>query len=194
MTFRSALTTLLIAATALLIAAPGAMAAAGDKALADWRDDGVINGHYSLSELRAADARVSPQEREYFGWDAAYSDAVHRLSNPDAKPSPPPAVKPADTNGNGTIDPTEKAAAAKETQARQEKYKKELEGGDVTPSVEPRKHKDSAAAKGNDDDSGGSSWLLALLVIIPAAIIALGAWRMQKARKGKPDPDGRDFS
>jgi hypothetical protein len=195
MTFRSALTTLLLVATALLIAAPSAMAAAGDKALADWRDDGVINGTYSLSELRAADSRVSPTEREYFGWDAAYQDAIRRLNNPGEKPSPPPPVKPADSNGNGKIDAAEKAAAVKKTKARRAKYASELEHGEVATSAEPKKHKDAAAASGDDDDNGGSSWLLALLVIIPAAIIALGVWRMQQARKrGKPDPDGRDFS
>jgi hypothetical protein len=195
MTFRPALTTLLLVATALLIAAPSAMAAAGDKALADWRDDGVINGTYSLSELRAADARVSPTEREYFGWDAAYQDAIRRLNNPGEKPAPPPPVKPVDSNGNGTIDPSEKATAVKETKDRVKKYHKAL-GAAATPDVRPSKDKkkSAAAASGDDDDNGGSSWLLALLVIIPAAIIALGVWRMQRARKRNPDPDGRDFS
>src|SRR5688500_7618327 len=84
---------------ALLLPVASALASAED-VLADWRKEGTIDGTYTMSELRAADARITPQEREYLYWDEAYAEAVRRLRNPDA----PPTVPPRDFDDDGDID------------------------------------------------------------------------------------------
>lgn len=178
---------LLITMLTLLVAVPSA-AASSSSVLADWRDDGVINQNYKASDLRSADSQISSQEREYFNWDEQYSAALERATDPTKRddPPPPPVVKPKDSNGNGKIDPTEKAAAAKENAERREEYEDEVGpipagGDDDGPSGG-----DGPGGDGSDDgssntsskgDDGGVSWPLlgALAVIILVA--AVGVWR-----------------
>jgi hypothetical protein len=141
-----------------------------------------------VSDLRAADREISPQEREYFNWDEQYAAALRRATDPNAKndPPPPPVVKPTDSNGNGKIDPAEKQAAAKETAKLRKRYETALaspdgfddgDGGDSGGDGSGDDSDSSNSAVRSDDDGGGVSWpLLAVLgvVILGAAV---GVWR-----------------
>jgi len=171
--------------------------------------DGVIEGTYTLSELQAANRTVPAEQREYYGWDEAYSAAVRRLKNPDA---PPPKAVPVDSNRNGTIDPGEKQQAAKKTAQVQETFKKGgktgssttgADGVDGTTTNGTTTNGDDdpdtnvVVGKGDDDsgnggdDEGGTSWLLALLIVIPLAIIGFGVMRMKRAKGTKTPPASR---
>jgi hypothetical protein len=166
----------------LLVAAAGASAATPAEIHEDALD-GVIDGDFTLAQLRAADASVPAEQREYYGWEDAYADALRRQQNPDA----PPVVAPIDSNQDGQIDEKEKAVAV----AKTEKLKKRR-----TPTAETRDpnnvskddidDEETAAASSDDSDDGdddeGGSLLIWLFILVPLAIIAFGAWRMYRQR------------
>lgn len=204
MSHRHFLTCLLAAIVGCLVLAPGALGATAGQVLNDWREDGSIDGDYKLSELRAADQRINPQEREYTFWDEAYADAVSRINNPDAKPRKrPPTVPPRDFDNDGAIDADDLARANAETarlrakrraealaEARRKKAEEEAE---KLRAKERDDDNEPASSKSDDDDDDGLGWLALLLVLVPAAIIGVGVYRMQRARKaGRRDTADMD--
>jgi len=171
--------------------APRALAATAGQVLNDWREDGSIDGNYKLSELRAADQRINPQEREYTFWDDAYADAIRRLKNPDApRRERKPTVPPRDFDNDGAIDADDIARANAETarlrakrarEAREAARKKQQAKDDDVSAEEP--DDDLEPARSEDNDDSGLGWLALLLIVVPAAVIGFGAWRMQRTRK-----------
>jgi hypothetical protein len=186
-----------------LVAAQGASAAsASSDAILKDSSDGVIDGDYTLAQMREADRDVPASAREYYGWEDAYNDYLRRLADPDA----PAIAAPVDSNKNGTIDASEKATAVKKTKSEAKKSKAKKKNTKkavvVKKSTDDCKNDDDedcevvAAADddGSDDDSGGS-WLIWLIVGLPVLIVAIGAWRMARrgtkgASSGVSEPDG----
>lgn len=193
---------LLAALALLLVAAQGASAASSAQIHRD-AGDGVIDGNYTIAELRAADRTAPAELREYFGWDDAYQDALRRKANPDA----PPTVAPVDSDRDGKIEPEERAAAAEKTKEVRAKAKKKQaaaasecaddEEAPECPDSEADECDDEAdedecvdadedvvnAADSDDGDDSGSA-LIWLIVGLPVLVVAVGAWRMQRRRKG----------
>jgi hypothetical protein len=176
----------------LLVAAQGASAASTAQIHQDARD-GYIDGDYTLAELRAANGAATAVMREYYGWDDIYQDALRRKANPEA----PPVAVPVDEDGNGSIDPEEKAAAAVKTKQLQEKTPIKApvsegpeveacdEGADEDECLDDDEREVVAADDEGDDDGGDSgSPLIWLIVGLPLLIVGIGAWRMHRQRKG----------
>lgn len=195
---RRVLLTATTALLALLVLAPIASAATSDQIHKDAADC-VLDGDYTLQELRAADRNVGADQREYGCWDEPYAAYLRQLAAPKGGVIIPPVVKPKDTNKNGKIDASEKQAAALKNAAVIKKLKKRFgkdrvktqaavaaAGGDDTndgdgPSGGTSDKADRASTK---DDSDGTPWWLALL-LVPLAILAFGAYRLQRDNKRK---------
>lgn len=181
---------LLVSLFALCVFTPAASAASSSAIFQDAAD-GRIDGTYKLSELRKADSEVSAEQREYYGWDAVYAEAVRRLSNPQAA-AKDPVVVPVDSNRNGTIDPAEKAAAQK----KEAKLKKKAgasgddDSGEDDVFAEGADDADSTSSKDGGEDSGdGASPLLWLLILIPLGVIGFGVWRARQGKRERADLD-----
>jgi hypothetical protein len=173
----------------LLVAAAGASAAAPAQIHEDALD-GVIDGDFPLAELRAADASVPAEQREYYGWEDAYADALRRKQNPDAAP----VVAPIDSNQDGTIDEQEQAVAAEKTEALKQRTTPTAETRDPNNvSKDEVDGNDASPASSSDDSDDGGSLLIWLFILVPLAIIAFGAWRMYRQRNDEAanmDDDG----
>lgn len=191
---------LLAAIALLLVAAQGASAATSAQIHRD-AGDGVIDGNYTIAELRAADRTAPAELREYYGWNDAYQDALRRKANPDQ----PPVVVPVDSDRDGKIDPEEKAAAEKKEDQLEKKSKAGKDDDDACASDEEAPEcadadldacdedadedeciadADSDAAADEDDSDDSGSALIWLIVGLPVLVVAVGAWRMQRRRKG----------
>jgi hypothetical protein len=168
-----------------LVAAQGASAAsASSNPIHKDASDGVIDGDYTMEEMREADRTVSASAREYYGWEDAYADYMRRQADPDA----PAVAVPIDSNKDGKIDSKEKAAAVKKTKSEAKKKKKKKKkavvvvkksSGDDCDEDDDDKDCEIAAAAGDDDGAGdGGSWLIWLIVGLPVLIVGFGAWRM----------------
>jgi hypothetical protein len=183
----------------LLVAAPGASAASSAQIHRD-AGDGVIDGNYTLAEMRDANRNASAELREYFGWDEAYRAYLRRLANPDA----PPVVVPVDSNRNGRIDPEEREAAVQRTRQlrdglaesggpRAARSVDDCEEDDeriecTNPFAETRDPANEPAAdEALDGDEGGFSPLLLAVIGLPVLIVGFGTWRMYRRRKGSTD-------
>jgi hypothetical protein len=153
-----------------------------------YRDaaDGSIDGNYSLSDLRAADAAISADQREYILWDEVYAAAIERASTPDAPK--PRHVKPTDMNGNGQIDPSERAKAAEATRKLNKVLLKKVKA--KKPAATATTETDdtiAASPSSNDDDDGGdTNWPLIVLIAAIIVIALVGIWRVIATRT-KPD-------
>lgn len=189
--------TLLIVTISIALGAgvPNA-AAASDDAIHKDAVDCVLDGKYTLQELRHADQTVGADQREYQCWDEPYAAYLRQLGTPPDAPIIPPVVKPKDKNHDGKIDSTERAAAARQNAVVLAKYEKKYgkrvkkskavaavapsdgggDGGD-TSDTDPTSSKSSSTS-----DDGGTPWWLALL-LIPMAIIAFGAFRLQRTNR-----------
>jgi hypothetical protein len=187
---RRVIRTVTLATMLLALAAPLALGATSREIIQDAISDGYIDGDYSLAELRAADRAVSPAEREYYGWDEAYAEAIRRKRTPVTKRPTPPRVAHVDSNRNGVIDASEQAKAAEKQQELLEELDIDPPTGEQTPveAVEPpdEDEGDEAAAVSDGSDGGSLALLLALLAV-PAAIIGVGVWRMQRGRSAAGD-------
>jgi hypothetical protein len=183
----------------LLVAAPGASAATSAQIHRD-AGDGVIDGNYTLAEMREANRTASAELREYFGWDEAYRGYLRRLANPDA----PPVAVPIDANRNGRIDPVEREAAVERTREirdepadsrgpRAARNVDDCEEDDTriectNPFAETRDPANEPLAdEVLDGDEGGFSPLLLAVIGLPLVIVGFGAWRMYRRRKGSTD-------
>ena len=181
--------------TLTLLAFAGAASAATPEQIHQDAADGSIDGTYSLTDVRAADRSVSAEQREYYGWEDVYNSWLRSKANPDEVP---PAV-PVDRNKDGKIDANERAAAKKITRAKCTKAtpkaqrSKVCTDAGVDPAVvnddeaEPRDEDNAATSSKDEDRDGGTSPLLWLIVGIPILVVALGAWRMRRRRKGDPN-------
>lgn len=178
---------LLASLVLVLVAAQGASAASPDTIHKDARD-GVINGNYTLQEMRDADRTVSAVQREYYGWEDSYNAYLRHLANPDE----PIVAVPIDSNKNGKVDPAEKAAAVTKTKAAAKRSGKRKpvtassgSGGeceDDDEACQAAATKSEKADKADDEDAG--SWLIWLIVGLPILIVALGAARMLRRKRG----------
>lgn len=185
---------LLAAILLLLVAAQGASAATSAQIHRDAAD-GYIDGNYTIAELRAADSTAPAELREYFGWEDAYQEALRRKANPDT----PPVAVPVDQDGNGRIDPAEEAAAEAKTKELREKQQVTKQQQADTPEVEPCDDEaaeddedcvpddEATVSASEDDDDDSGSPLIWLIVGLPVLIVAVGAWRMSRNRKGSTD-------
>jgi hypothetical protein len=201
MTLRHSLSIIVLALGASFCSAAPAFAS-GDAVLSDWRADGTIECNHSLADLRAADAQINPQEREYTFWDEAYSDAV-RCVTTGKKTNRPPTVPPQDFDGDGDIDAKDLAIAKKKTKKLRHACKAKDPAkrpkacpntDDVEDEADEREPDEAIPASNKHDDNGhddgGFGLLAALLFLVPAAVIGIGAWRMQRSRRsGKPSPE-----
>lgn len=175
-----------IAVAALLLVPALASAATPNQIFKD-AEDGSIDGNYSLTDLRAADAAVRPDQREYFLWDEIYAAALSRIANPNA-PKPPKLtiVKPVDSNGNGTIDDSEVTAAATKTKALN---KKKLEKIDeiveetTVDEVDEAEDIEPVNSSGDSDDDGGTAWPVIVLGLLVLIIGGVAGWRVYAARR-----------
>ena len=74
---------LFLAITLAALCAPSTVFA--NAVLEDWRDNGTINGNYSISELKNARQSVSPEELEYTDLSTAIDAAIRRKLREDAR-------------------------------------------------------------------------------------------------------------
>ncbi|MCW2974435.1 MAG: hypothetical protein JWN72_2708 [Thermoleophilia bacterium] len=198
---RRILTTLSIAFVAILALAAPALAASPAQIFRDLDDNGVLDGKYSAADLRAADKAVTAQQREYGGWDDAYAAALTRA----LAPKPRPGVKvpditpetPKDVNGNGAIDPNEKAAADKVTADKEARAiiaanagsadDADAPDGAIEEGGEPVDKPKAEAAANKDDD--GDKTVVAIVLIVLAALLGATIWRViVNRRRNHGDP------
>ena len=211
---RRILTTISIAFVAILALAAPALAASPNQIFNDLDDNGVLDGKYTASDLRAADKVVSAQNREYGGWDDAYAAALLRATTPKPKPGVKvPTVTPEtpmDTNNNGSIDDDERAtadlltaqreAAAAREAARKAKLAEEgkldddpdgtiKEGGE--PVDKPK------AEKASNSDDGGDKTVVVIVLLVLAALLGVTVWRViinRRRNHGDPRATFDEFS
>ncbi|MBC7462498.1 MAG: hypothetical protein H7287_14165 [Thermoleophilia bacterium] len=200
---RRILITISIAFGAMLALAAPALAASPAQIFADLDNNGVLDGKYSASDLRAADKVVTAQQREYGGWDDAYAAALLRATTP--KPNPGVKVPtitpeaPMDTNKNGSIDPDEKAkadllTAQKEAAAiREAERQAKLDGQGTAPAgsfAVGGVPKDRVKAeKASSSDGNGDKTVVAIVLIILAALLGVTVWRVIiNRRRNHGDP------
>lgn len=149
--------------------------------------DCVLDGDYTLQELRAADSSVGADQREYGCWDEPYAAYLRELAAGPGEKVAPPVVQPKDTNRNGKIDPVEKKAAAKLNKKIKAKFAKAQDrhrsggaiaaGGGDDDGSDGGTGADASSRSSNDD--GGTPWWL-LLLLVPLAILAVGAFRLHR--------------
>lgn len=191
------LRTIVLTLAALFALAGTSAFAASPNTIINDAKDGSIDGDYTLSDLRAADAAISPEVREYNLWDEVYAVAIARAGNKNAPK--PKVVKPTDRDGDGAIEPEERAEAAKETRELnkkiikvQPKPTKSTSAMDASDEVD---EVDTVAADStsNKDDDGGASWPLIILVAAIIVIGLVGVWRVIATRKKPGDGDSTDM-
>jgi hypothetical protein len=167
----------LVAVVLTALMPSSAEAATPEQIFADWREpDGVIDGDYTLAELRQADAMINPQEREYTFWDAAYADALQRLQGSAGRR---PRAVGARRAGEGKLMIGAIAAVAHRALAPR--------AADSTPAEPAKQHRrrDATApsARTEDDgDDGGAGRMLGLLAIAPALVFGVGTLRHRRKR------------
>ena len=190
---RRLITSVSLALLVLLVAAPLASAATTAQIIRD-ANDGVLDGKYTQAELRAADAAIPAQQREYNDWDAilaAYK--AKQLAPKLPKGVAPVVVPPTDSNNNGKVDPAERAKAELEsvTKTNQKAEAKQAEvdtTADDTPVVAtPDTGKKTSDKKHSDD--GASIWPVVLIVLVILALVGVTVWRViVNRRKHGGDP------
>jgi hypothetical protein len=170
----------------IVISLPASALAAGS-VLDDWREDGSIDGNYTVSELQAARGSVSPEELEYSDFDLALRAAISRATRRDTGSSK--ASTPS-TSSNKTTSTGKVVVATKK--AGKKSAKKNASGsGSAADGAADGKVSASAAdpaSAGNTEDSGASLVWFTLfgIMLIGAGFGTYFAVKWFRAGNAKP--------
>lgn len=182
----------------LAVTAGTAAAATTAQVMRDFNADESIDGNYTLTELRAANAAYPAAQREYFdAWEIAYRAAVKRVTSPPGEVALP-VVPPRDINKDGKIDDAErKAAAAKTAAARKAAAAAKVAAekgtpaeGNEPPEVEPVEEKLNDGSSGDDDSRPWGVIIVAGFIALAAAIAIWRVLRHHRANRDPRDPRG----
>lgn len=187
-----------LVAVALLL--PAAAHAATPAQIHADAADGMIDGDYSMAELRKADEAVSPEMREYYGWEEAYDEHLRGMSQlPTAVPSEARAPVPArGTVGRDAVgrEKTRSHAAGDSSTSSTppaqpvDPASSASDEPQPSPSADSRddapaeaREVDAAAAEPLpvDDGSGGFPFVF-LLLAVPLIVLGVGVCRLVRQR------------
>lgn len=199
------------AALAVLALPAGAAAATPAQIHADAAD-GVIDGTYSLGDMRAADKVVGAVQREYHGWDDTYRAYLRDMvkvkptggtggTHPGSGPTTANTPSRSGTSPRGrTLGSSGKARGAQRhgdtaratdrPTARSIGANGELSSADAAaPGSDvddvPGEAIVAAGPGGASSDSASSGFPFALLLAgaVPLLVLATGGWQMARARR-----------
>jgi cobalamin biosynthesis Mg chelatase CobN len=190
MTVRTPLFRLLILGfcfSVAFVAAPSATMAAS-AVLDDWREDGTIDGNYTVAQLQAARGSVSPEELEYSDFDLALRAAISRAARRNTSSGSSGTGGSASGGAGGTSASSGDSDDSSTTKAKA-KAKKSKKKADASSEGDLDDKKLSASAAqsgsaGNADDSGsGLIWFT--LAGITLLLVAAGIIQLRRMKRPK---------